>query len=136
MARVKQTAHESTGRKPPRLHLATKAAQASAQKAIAMRKSYPFCPGMVAARKIRKFQKTTNLLIRKSFFQHLLVCKLALKFGKSELQMQSTSVLALQEAAEYFMVDVFNNVRGAWQARHHQGQGSGSSLSHPRDWHG
>jgi histone H3 len=28
---------------------------------------------------------------------------------KSDLQMQSTALLALQEAAEYFMVDVFNN---------------------------
>ncbi len=41
-------------------------------------------------------------------FQRL-VRKIALKFGKSDLQMQSTAVLALQEAAEYFMVDVFSN---------------------------
>jgi histone H3 len=63
---------------------------------------------MVAPREIRKFQKTTNLLIRKAPFQHL-VCKIALKFEKSDLQMQSTAVLALQEAAEYFMDDVFSN---------------------------
>ncbi len=63
---------------------------------------------MVAAREIRKFQKTTDLLIRKAPFQHL-VQEIALKFGKSDLQMQSTALLALQEAAEYFMVDVFSN---------------------------
>jgi histone H3 len=63
---------------------------------------------MVAAREIRKFQKTTNLLIRKAPFQ-CVVCKIALKFGKSNLQMQSTAVLALQEAAEYFMVHIFND---------------------------
>jgi histone H3/H4 len=45
---------------------------------------------------------------QESPFQHL-VCEIALKFGKSDLQMQSTAVLALQEAAEYFMVDVFSN---------------------------
>ncbi len=73
-----------------------------------MRKPHRWRPGTVAAREIRKFQKTTNLLIRKAPFQHV-VRKIALKFAKSNLQMQSTAVLALQEAAKYFMVDVFNN---------------------------
>jgi histone H3 len=63
---------------------------------------------MVAAREIHKFQKTTDLLIRKAPFQQL-VQEIALKFGKSDMQMQSTAVLALQEAAEYFMVDVFSD---------------------------
>ncbi len=54
------------------------------------------------------FQKNTDLLIRKAPFQHL-VCKIALKFGKSNLQMQRTALLALKEAAEYFMVDVFSD---------------------------
>jgi histone H3 len=62
----------------------------------------------VAAREIHKFQKTTDLLIRKAPFQRL-IQELALKFGKTDLQMQSTAVLALQEAAEYFMIDVFND---------------------------
>jgi histone H3/H4 len=39
---------------------------------------------MVAAREIHKFQKTTDLLIRKAPFQ-LLVRKIALKIGKSGL---------------------------------------------------
>ncbi len=69
-----------------------------------MRKPYHFCPGTVAAREIHKFQKTTNLLIRKAPFQ-CLVRELA-----SNLQMQSTAVLALQEAAEYFMIDVFSDI--------------------------
>jgi histone H3 len=45
---------------------------------------------------------------QESPFQRL-VRKIALKFGKSNLRMQSTAFLALQEAAEYFMVDVFSN---------------------------
>ncbi len=107
MASVKQTARKSTEGKPPRLHLATKAERASAQQVIAKRKPSCFCPGMVALREIHKFQKTTNLLIRKAPFQ-CLVCKLSLNFGKSDLKIQSTAVLALQEATECFMIDVFS----------------------------
>jgi histone H3 len=63
---------------------------------------------MVALRETRQFQKSTNLLIRKAHFQRL-VRKLAQKIGKSNLQMQRTAVFALQEAAEYFMIDVFSD---------------------------
>ncbi len=108
MARTKQTARKSTGGAIPHFHLATKSAQAAAQKAIAIRKPHRWRPGTVALREIQKFQKNTDLLIRKAPFQRL-VCKIALNFEKSYLQLQSTAVLALQEAVEYFMVDVFNN---------------------------
>jgi histone H3 len=73
-----------------------------------VRKPHRWHPGTVALREIQKFQKNTDLLIRKAPFKRL-VCKIASKFGKSDLQMQSTAVLALQEAAKYFMVDVFSN---------------------------
>ncbi len=109
MAPVKQTAHKSTGGEPPCLHLATKAAQAAVQKAIAMKKPHRWRPGTLAAIEIRKFQKTTNLLIRKAPFQHLVREIVQDMSRKSDLQMQNTDLLALQEAAEYFMVDVFNN---------------------------
>jgi histone H3 len=108
MAHTKQTAHKSTGGAIPCYHLATKSARATMQKAIAARKPHQWHPGTVALREIQKFQKNTDLLIRKAPFQHL-VRKIALKFGKSDLRMQSTAVLTLQEAAEYFMVDVFSN---------------------------
>jgi histone H3 len=110
MAGVKQMASKSTGGAPPCLHLATKAVQAAAQKAIAMRKPHHWRPGMVAARKIRKFQKTTDLLIRKVPFQRAVQEIVQQVFGKSDLQMQSTALLVFLEAAEYFMVDVFNNI--------------------------
>jgi histone H3 len=109
MARVKQTAHKSTRGAPPRLHLATKTAQAAAQKAIAVRKPHCWHPRMVAAREICKFQKTTDLLIRKAPFQQVVREIVQQVSRKSDLQMQSTAVLALQEAVEYFMVDVSNN---------------------------
>ncbi len=109
MARVKQTAHKSTGGAPPHLHLATKAARVAAQKAIAVRKPHRWRPGMVAAREIQKFQKTTDLLIRKAPFQHVVREILQQVSGKSDLQMQGTALLALQEAVEYFIVDLFSN---------------------------
>jgi histone H3 len=73
-----------------------------------VRKPHHWRPGTVALREIQKIQKKTDLLIRKAPFQHL-VHKIALKFGKSDLQMQITALLALQEAAEYFMADVFSD---------------------------
>jgi histone H3 len=109
MACVKQTAHKSTGGAPPCLYLATKAAQAAAQKMIAMRKPCQWHPGTVALREIQKFQKTTDLLLRKTPFQHLVQEIVHNMSRKSDLQMQGIDLLALQEAAEYFMVDVFSN---------------------------
>jgi histone H3 len=109
MARVKQTVHKSTGGAPPCLHLATKAAQVAAEKTIAMRKPHCWRSGMVALRKIQKFQKNTDLLIRKAPFQRLVREIVHNMSRKSDLQMQSTALLALQEAAEYFMVDVFSD---------------------------
>jgi histone H3 len=84
MVRVKQMARKSNGGKPPCLYLATKAARASVQKAIAMRKLHHWRPGMVAAREIHKFQKTTDLLIRKAPFQRV-VQEISQQAGKSDL---------------------------------------------------
>jgi histone H3 len=64
---------------------------------------------MVALSEIQKFQKTTDLLIRKAPFQHLVQEIIHDMSRKSDLQIQNTALLALQEAAEYFMVDVFSN---------------------------
>jgi histone H3 len=85
------------------------AARVAAQKAIAVRKPHCWRPGTVAAREIHKFQKSTDLLIRRAPFQHVVQEIVQQESGKSDLQMQSTALLALQEAAEYFMVDVFYN---------------------------
>jgi histone H3 len=111
MACVKQMACKSTGGAPPRLHLATKAAQAAVQKAIPMRKPHRWRPGMVAAREVRKFQKTTDLLIRKALFQSFVQEIIQDLSRKSHLQMKSTALPALQVAVEYLMVDVFNNTK-------------------------
>jgi histone H3 len=64
-------------------------------------------PGTVALREIRKYQKNTELLVRKAPFQRL-VREIACGI-KSDLRMQSTALLALQEAAEAYLVGLFND---------------------------
>ncbi|GLU06342.1 hypothetical protein SLE2022_233840 [Rubroshorea leprosula] len=71
MARTKQTARKSTGGKAPRKQLAAKAARKSAPATGGVKKPHRFRPGTVALREIRKYQKSTELLIRKLPFQSL-----------------------------------------------------------------
>ncbi len=110
MARTKQTACKSTGGKAPRMHLAIKGARAAAKKpTIAMRKPHRWRPGTVALREIQKFKKNTDLLIRKAPFQRLVREILHTNSKNSDMQMQSTALLALQEATKYFLIDVLSN---------------------------
>ncbi|GLT90940.1 hypothetical protein SLE2022_088550 [Rubroshorea leprosula] len=71
MARTKQTARKSTGGKAPRKQLAAKAARKSAPATGGVKKPHRFRPATVALREIRKYQKSTELLIRKLPFQSL-----------------------------------------------------------------
>jgi histone H3 len=98
MARTKQTARKSTGGKAPRKQLATKAARKSAPATGGIKKPHRFRPGTVALREIRRYQKSTELLIRKLPFQRL-VREIAQDF-KTDLRFQTSAVLALQEASE------------------------------------
>ncbi|BBH04371.1 Histone superfamily protein [Prunus dulcis] len=66
-----------------------------------------FRPGTVALREIRKYQKSTELLIRKLPFQRL-VREIAQDF-KTDLRFQSSAVAALQEAAEAYLVGLFED---------------------------
>ncbi|KAK8552174.1 hypothetical protein V6N13_120593 [Hibiscus sabdariffa] len=107
MARTKQTARKSTGGKAPRKQLATKAARKSAPTTGGVKKPHRYRPGTVALREIRKYQKSTELLIRKMPFQRL-VREIAQDF-KTDLRFQSHAVLALQEAAEAYLVGLFED---------------------------
>ena len=60
-----QTARKSTGGKAPRKQLAAKAARKSAPAAGGVKKPHRYRPGTVALREIRRYQKSTELLIRK-----------------------------------------------------------------------
>ncbi|CAM9692204.1 unnamed protein product, partial [Heterosigma akashiwo] len=66
MARTKQTARKSTGGKAPRKQLATKAARKSAPATGGVKNPHRYRPGTVALREIRRYQKSTELLIGSS----------------------------------------------------------------------
>jgi histone H3 len=109
MARTKQTARKSTGGKAPRKQLAHKAARKTANQPSSggLKKPHRYKPGTVALREIRKFQKSTELLIRKAPFQRL-VREIAQEY-KTELRFQSNAVAALQEASEAYLVGLFED---------------------------
>lgn len=107
MARTKQTARRCTGGKAPRKQLATKASRKFHPTSGGVKKPHRYRPGTVALREIRKYQKSTDTLIRKAPFQRL-VREIAQDF-KSDLRMQSTAMLAIQEAAEAYLVGLFED---------------------------
>ena len=107
MALTKQTARKSTGGKAPRHALATKAARKSAPAKGGVKKPHRFRPGTVALREIRKYQKSTDLLIRRLPFQRL-VREIA-QDEKKELRFQSAALMCLQEAAEAYLVGLYED---------------------------
>ena len=108
MARIKQTARKQVVlNKAPRRLKSMKAARKSAPTNIAIKKPRRYRPGTVAIREIRKYQKSTELLIRKLPFQRL-VREIAQDY-KSDLRFQSSAVAALQEAAEAYIVGLFED---------------------------
>ena len=89
MARTKQTARKQAtpAGKAPRKQVGNKAARKSAPAMGGIKKPHRYRPGTVALREIRRYQKSTELLIRKLPFQRL-VREVAQQF-KSDLRFQS-----------------------------------------------
>ena len=78
------------------------------------KKKHRYRPGTVALREIRRYQKSTDLLIRKAPFQRLvreIMEKLNADSGVEDkpMRVQSTAVLALQEAAEAYLIGLFED---------------------------
>ena len=107
MARTKQTARKSTGGKAPNKALASMAARKSAPASGGVKKPHRFRPGTTALREIRRYQKNTELLIRKLPFQRL-VREVAEDF-KPDLRFQSHAIMALQEASEAYLTALFED---------------------------
>ena len=107
MARTKQTARKSTGGKAPRKQLAMRAARKSAPAAGGAKKPHRYRPGTVALREIRRLQKSTDLLIRKLPFQHLV--REIYQDNKRDIRLKSTTSLMYQEAAEAYHVGLFED---------------------------
>ena len=107
MARTKNTTQKMImiGGKMARKQLATKGVRINGVGGV--KKPHRHRPGTVALREIRKYQKSTDLLIRKLPFQRL-VREIAQEY-RNDLRFQSSAVLALQEAAEAYLVGLFED---------------------------
>ncbi|KAF8897627.1 histone-fold-containing protein [Infundibulicybe gibba] len=108
-ARVTATARKSTGGRAPRP--STAAAPARAPEKQKRR----FRPGTVALREIRKYQKSTDLLIQKLPFSRVvreITLSMTTDMGNYDvagLRWQSSAIMALQEASEAYLVHLFED---------------------------
>ena len=99
------------------MKLATKAARVATRRNApavgGVKKPHRYCPGTVALREIRKYQKSTDLLIRKAPYQRL-IREIYGRIAReshvpSDYRWQGTSILALQEASEAYHVGLFED---------------------------
>ena len=105
MARTKQTAKKyggkaSHGKKLP-------SGKSKKFDVTAPRKPRRFKPGTVALREIRRYQKSTNTLLRGAPFRRV-VREIAQNF-KDDLRFTKTALEALQEASEAYLVGLFED---------------------------
>ncbi|XP_018496275.1 histone H3.3 [Galendromus occidentalis] len=108
MARTKQTARKIIGGKAPRKPLGPPAGRVSLSPTDLGKKTRRFRPGTVALREIRRYQKSTELLILKMPFQRL-VREITQEI-KSDLRFHPDTLMALQEASEAYIVSLFEDV--------------------------
>ncbi len=74
-----------------------------------VKRPHRYRPGTVALREIRRFQKTTELVIRKAPFQRLVREITQKLFPFKDLRFQSLSILALQEASEAYLIGMLED---------------------------
>ena len=72
-----------------------------------VKKPHRYRPRTVALREIRRYQRSTKLLIRKMPFQRL-VREITQDF-KTDLRFQLAAIMALQEASEAYLVGLFKD---------------------------
>ena len=75
-----------------------------------LRKPRRYRPGTVVLREIRRYQKSTELLLRKIPFQRLIREVVTGLFPHENYRFQSTALLALQEASQDYLVRMFSQV--------------------------
>ena len=100
------------GGKQPRKQLRNKSLRKTLQngrgpRTRGVKKPMRWRPGTVALQEIRRYQKSTELLIRKMPFARL-VREVAQDF-KTDLRFQRQAIAALQEAAEAYLVGLFED---------------------------
>lgn len=75
---------------------------------VKIEKRRRYRPGSVALREIRRYQKSGDLLIPKLPFSRL-VREIAMNGGGFKFKFQASAVMALQEAAEAYVTQVFED---------------------------
>ena len=110
MARTKQTARKATGDKAKKKAHAAQSARKAAESSGGVKKPHRFRPGTVALREIRRYQKSTELLLRKQPFQRL-VREITQDYQRpgDNLRWTSDALLAMQEASEAYLVGLFED---------------------------
>jgi histone H3 len=93
----KKTAPAKGGVKP-----ASQKSQADGEK-----RKIRYKPGTVALREIKRYQRSTNLLLPRASFQRV-VRSICMELDNS-LRFQSQALVALQEAAEAYLVGIFED---------------------------
>ena len=75
------------------------------------KKPYRYRPGSLALKEIRRYQKTTDLLIKKLPFQRLVkeIMTELTQDKKESYRIQSAALSALQEASETYLTHLFND---------------------------
>ncbi|EFA82988.1 predicted protein [Heterostelium album PN500] len=113
MARTKNTARKTTGGKVPRRMISQKTGpmehlkNANLNISGGIKKTHRYKPGTVALREIRKYQKTSELLIRKLPFPTFQSSAIALYH---DINVTNTlHIHALQEASEAYLVGLFED---------------------------
>ena len=81
--------------------------QIAKQSTGAIKKPHKYRPETRALMEIRRYQKMTELLIRKLPFQRLI--REIAQECKSNLHFQSSAIVALQEATESFLIGLFED---------------------------
>lgn len=106
MARTKLTP-KKTVPKGERPTVGTKAYHRAIDAKKQARKPHRYRPGTVALREIRRYQKTTDNLIKRAPFQRL-VREIA-QAQRPDIRFRGETIFALQEAAESFLTGLFED---------------------------
>eukprot|EP01083_Nonionella_stella_P046185 123641_1 len=87
----------------------TKRGRKTAPMATGVMKPHRYRPGVVALREIRKYQKSSDLLLQRSAFARL-VREIGQQY-KADLRFQKAALEALQEATEMYIVRLFEETQ-------------------------
>ena len=106
------------GGKQPRKSLIHKMLRKGIKATGGIKKPHRYRPGLVALREIRRYQASTENLIKHTPFQKLIreisqeyrICPDGPGTPSVQVRFQSTAIAALQEAAENYIVGLFEDV--------------------------